>query len=132
VIVTSFVLGLVSVVLRRSKRLGLAGISIAVVSVLLGGSEVPVEVPVPKSNHLSLDWFLLDLLLMAILFVPLERLFPRVEQPIVNHGFITVPNKPGLGLELNDEVVKQHLLEPGYFEPTPEWDHERSWDRLFS
>jgi sterol desaturase/sphingolipid hydroxylase (fatty acid hydroxylase superfamily) len=89
VIVTSFVLGLVSVVLRRSKRLGLAGISIAVVSVLLGGSEVPVEVPVPKSNHLSLDWFLLDLLLMAILFVPLERLFPRVEQPIVRDEFST-------------------------------------------
>jgi lathosterol oxidase len=89
VIVVGFVLGLVSVVLRRSKRLGLAGISIAIVSVLLGGSEVPVEVPVPKSNHLGLDWFLLDLLLMAILFVPLERLFPRVEQPIVRDEFST-------------------------------------------
>ena len=22
--------------------------------------------------------------------------------------------------------------EPGYFEPTPEWDKERSWDRLWS
>lgn len=61
-----------------------------------------------------------------------DDLVKGVEQPIVNHGFITVPNKPGLGLELNDEVVKQHLLEPGYFEPTPQWDHERSWDRLFS
>ena len=55
-----------------------------------------------------------------------------VEKPIVNNGFITVPNKPGLGVELNDEVVKQHLREPGYFEPTPEWDHEKSADRLFS
>jgi hypothetical protein len=33
---------------------------------------------------------------------------------------------------LNDDVMKQHLLEPGYFEPTPEWDRERSHDRLFS
>ena len=55
-----------------------------------------------------------------------------VEKPIVNHGFITVPDKPGLGITLNDDVVKQHLLGPGYFEPTPEWDHERSVDRLFS
>jgi len=29
-------------------------------------------------------------------------------------------------------VVKQHLLEPGYFEPTPEWNKERSHDRLWS
>ena len=55
-----------------------------------------------------------------------------VEKPIINKGFITVPQKPGLGLELNDDVVKQHLLEPGYFEPTPEWNKERSWDRLYS
>ncbi len=55
-----------------------------------------------------------------------------VEKPIVNHGFITVPEKPGLGVTLNDEVVKQHLLEPGYFEPTPEWNKERSHDRTWS
>ena len=55
-----------------------------------------------------------------------------VEKPIVNHGFVTVPDGPGLGVTLNDEVMKQHLLEPGYFEPTPEWDKERSHDRLWS
>ncbi len=55
-----------------------------------------------------------------------------VEKPIVNHGFVTVPEKPGLGVTLNDEVVKQHLLEPGYFEPTPEWNNERSHDRTWS
>src|SRR5438046_9779038 len=55
-----------------------------------------------------------------------------IDKPIVNHGFITVPGNPGLGVTLNDEVVKQHLLEPGYFEPTPEWNKERSHDRLWS
>jgi L-alanine-DL-glutamate epimerase-like enolase superfamily enzyme len=55
-----------------------------------------------------------------------------VEKPIVNKGFITVPEKPGLGVTLNDEVVKQHLLEPGYFEPTPQWNTDRSNDRLWS
>jgi len=57
-----------------------------------------------------------------------------IEKPIVNKGFITVPDKPGLGITLNDEVMKQHLLEPGYFEPTPQWDKEtgRVNDRLFS
>ena len=55
-----------------------------------------------------------------------------VEKPIVNKGFITVPDKPGLGVTLNEEAVKQHLLEPGYFEPTPQWDVDRSNDRLWS
>jgi L-alanine-DL-glutamate epimerase-like enolase superfamily enzyme len=57
-----------------------------------------------------------------------------VEKPIVNHGFIAVPDKPGLGISLNDEVMKRHLSprDPGYFEPTPAWDRERSHDRLWS
>lgn len=55
-----------------------------------------------------------------------------VGKPIVNKGFIAVPERPGLGVTLNEAVVEQHLLEPGYFEPTPEWDRERSADRLWS
>ena len=61
-----------------------------------------------------------------------QDLVNGVEKPIVNKGFITVPDKPGLGVTLNDAVMKQHLLEPGYFEPTPEWDKERSHDRTWS
>jgi L-alanine-DL-glutamate epimerase-like enolase superfamily enzyme len=62
-----------------------------------------------------------------------DDLVTGVEKPIVNKGFVTVPEKPGLGIELNEEVMKQHLLEPGkYFLPTPEWDKERSHDRLWS
>ena len=53
--------------------------------------------------------------------------------PMVNHGWIDVPDRPGLGVTLNEDMVRQHLAPgTGYFEPTPEWDHERSWDRLWS
>jgi L-alanine-DL-glutamate epimerase-like enolase superfamily enzyme len=56
-----------------------------------------------------------------------------VEKPIVNHGFITVPDKPGLGVTLNEEIVKQHLLQgEEYFAPTPQWNTDRSNDRLWS
>jgi L-alanine-DL-glutamate epimerase-like enolase superfamily enzyme len=56
-----------------------------------------------------------------------------VESPIVNHGWIAVPDGPGLGITLNDDVVRQHLAPgTGYFEPTTQWDHEHSWDRLWS
>ncbi|MEW5978718.1 MAG: mandelate racemase/muconate lactonizing enzyme family protein [Acidobacteriota bacterium] len=53
-------------------------------------------------------------------------------KPIVKNGYIPVPELPGLGVTLNDDVCKQHLYEPGYFEPTPEWDKDTSHDRLWS
>lgn len=61
-----------------------------------------------------------------------DDLVTGAEKPILSRGYIKVPERPGLGIELNDEVIKQHLLEPGYFEPTPQWDKERANDRLWS
>ena len=56
-----------------------------------------------------------------------------VKSPVVNHGWIEVPDRPGLGVTLNEDVVRRHLAPgTGYFEPTPQWDQERSWDRLWS
>jgi len=52
-------------------------------------------------------------------------------RPPIERGFAVVPDRPGLGVEPNEEMIRQHL-EGGYFEPTPEWDDERSWDRLWS
>ncbi len=43
-------------------------------------------------------------------------------KPIIQDGTIRVPETPGLGVELNPEVVKEHLRYPGYFEPTPMYD----------
>ncbi len=55
------------------------------------------------------------------------------KKPIVESGWIAVPDRPGLGVTLNEDVVRQHLMPgTGYFEPTPQWDKERSWDRLWS
>lgn len=58
----------------------------------------------------------------------------KTKKPIVDKGFAHVPEAPGLGVELNDEVVKKHLdpEHSGYFAPTPEWNVDRSWDRLWS
>lgn len=42
--------------------------------------------------------------------------------PIFKDGHMEVPDTPGLGVELNEDVVKAHLREPGYFEATPMYD----------
>jgi L-alanine-DL-glutamate epimerase-like enolase superfamily enzyme len=55
--------------------------------------------------------------------------------PLIENGFIKVPEKPGLGIDdLNEEVIKEHINPkiPGYFEPTDEWNMEFSNDRLWS
>ncbi len=44
------------------------------------------------------------------------------KKPIIRDGHIDVPAGPGLGVELNDDVVKEHLRFPQYFEPTPQFD----------
>jgi L-alanine-DL-glutamate epimerase-like enolase superfamily enzyme len=61
-----------------------------------------------------------------------DSLVDGVEKPILNKGYVKVPEGPGLGFTVNEEAIKQHLLEPGYFEPTPEWDKERSQDNLYT
>ncbi|MFD1676888.1 mandelate racemase/muconate lactonizing enzyme family protein [Alicyclobacillus fodiniaquatilis] len=59
----------------------------------------------------------------------------RLPKPLVQNGFITVPDAPGLGIEaLNDEVIAQHIHPdiPGLWEPTDSWNHYWSNDRLWS
>jgi L-alanine-DL-glutamate epimerase-like enolase superfamily enzyme len=57
-----------------------------------------------------------------------------VAKPIIQQGFIPVPEGPGLGITLNEEAIKKQLSEPGYFEPTPQWDAPKTRinDRLWS
>ena len=54
--------------------------------------------------------------------------------PIIQNGYIEVPEAPGLGIDLNSDVIQAHLHpdDPEYFAPTTEWDKERSHDRLWS
>ncbi|MEM2905084.1 MAG: mandelate racemase/muconate lactonizing enzyme family protein [Candidatus Bathyarchaeia archaeon] len=54
-----------------------------------------------------------------------KDLVTGLPDPLVKDGYITVPEKPGLGVDLNPKVIQEHLRYPGYFEPTPEWDRPK-------
>lgn len=64
-----------------------------------------------------------------------DDLTTGLPKPLVKDGFITVPDKPGLGIdELVDEVILEHV-HPAYPEiwlPTDEWNGNYSHDRLWS
>src|SRR5690606_37447623 len=90
VIGAAFLSGCLSLLLSRRKVLGFTGIALALDAVLLGGGQVTIEGTVEGSLYLGLDWFLLSLFLLAVIFVPLERLFPRVrEQGPFRFGWTT-------------------------------------------
>lgn len=62
-----------------------------------------------------------------------EDLVTGIEKPILQNGYVKVPETPGLGVDLNESVIKDHLKEgEKYFAPTPEWDKDQSWDRTWS
>lgn len=86
-LLAAFGLGVANVVRRRNKLGGLIGLAFVVAAFSLGGETGDPHQGAPL---LGLDWFVLDLFVTALLFVPLERAFPlRAGQAILRPGFRT-------------------------------------------
>ncbi|HET7291406.1 MAG TPA: sterol desaturase family protein [Vicinamibacteria bacterium] len=90
VIALAFACACLSLLLRRRKVLGMSGAALSVLAALLGGGGVGLPERLSSRPTLGLDWFLLNLVALALLFVPLERLFPRrAEQGTFRLGWTT-------------------------------------------
>jgi len=68
-----------------------------------------------------------------------DDLIKGVPKPLMGKdGFVPVPDGPGLGIELNEEAIKESIRRRGgdpektFFPPTDEWNRERSMDRQWS
>jgi lathosterol oxidase len=88
VLVGGFGLALLSIALSRRAPLGLTAVALVVAALLLGGSQAEVG-SLEGTRYLGLDWFLLNVLVLAMLFVPLEQLFGRLPQRILRRGWAT-------------------------------------------
>lgn len=82
VLIAAFFLATISLILREAKVLGLSAVVAVLVAVAFGGSMTEGPGNLPDKVYFGLDWFVLNLLLTGILFLPLERLFPRRAQPV--------------------------------------------------
>ena len=90
VIGLGFLSGLLSTLLRRRKVLGATGMGLALVAGAAGGGQVTLPAAVPAAPvYLGLDWFLLNILLLALLFIPLERIWPLHRRSVFRPGWTT-------------------------------------------
>lgn len=66
------------------------GIGLTVAALLLGGSQIEVTGPIESTRYVGLDWFCLNLFVLALLFVPLELAFARLPaQGVFRRGWLT-------------------------------------------
>jgi sterol desaturase/sphingolipid hydroxylase (fatty acid hydroxylase superfamily) len=76
-------LSLVNIIVGRARWLSSIAFLLVVLTALLGGHKVPVHDFADHTPYIGLDWFILDLLGSALIFIFIEKLFPlRKDQPI--------------------------------------------------
>jgi lathosterol oxidase len=72
----AMVFAALAALLGRRFRLALTGMLLALTAAGLGGSAVPIEGELTNAPAIGLDWFLLDILAMSLIYVPIERIWP--------------------------------------------------------
>ena len=83
-------IALFNVVLGRARWLSAAAFALVGLASAFGGHRVPVGDFPDHTPYLGLDWFILDLLGSALVFIFIEKLFAlRREQPIFRPGWQT-------------------------------------------
>jgi sterol desaturase/sphingolipid hydroxylase (fatty acid hydroxylase superfamily) len=76
-ILGAFLFGILGAALRKKKTMAITGIVLAIAATALGGSSVQINQRLHNGPAIGLDWFLLDMLMMALIYVPMEVLWPQ-------------------------------------------------------
>lgn len=82
---TSLLFGFLTFVLNRGRyrKMGGAGIALTLVGFLLGGYNIPVGSVEPRALSLGIDWLILALLGSVVVFMTLEKLFPKYRNQVI-------------------------------------------------
>jgi len=111
----SLLFALLTFILGNKRRMGAVGVLFTTAAFALGGYTVPTG-PVESSTlSFGLDWLILAFLVSAILFIFLEKVFPKYEDQVIL--------RPEWGLDLfyfaiNHLLITVLLLVGNYFVAT--------------
>jgi sterol desaturase/sphingolipid hydroxylase (fatty acid hydroxylase superfamily) len=86
VIIGSFIFAIASLLLSKKIKWALIGSGISGAAILLGAFNVQGTVVDQSSWYFGLDWMLLDLLLMTVIFIPIELFLPRNKEQTKFHA----------------------------------------------
>ncbi len=78
-LLVAFLLALLNLILRPNRVLGFTAIGATLIAGIIGASGAAEPgASTTSAVFFGLDWFVLNVLFTGFLFIPLERLFPRV------------------------------------------------------
>lgn len=77
ILVSGYVLGILSMILRRDMTLGVSAMAFTLLATMIGALPAPESEIQFRGVFFGLDFFVLNILFMGFLFVPLERFLPR-------------------------------------------------------
>ena len=89
-IAVTFAAGWYSTMRNPHVRYGVTGMLLAVTAALVGSGRIVAPDIDTRGLYVGLDYFILTLLLLALVFIPLERAFPKdPDQKVMRRGWIT-------------------------------------------
>lgn len=76
-IIATFLFALLSFLLSKKRSNAVIGVVLGVLTIAIGGFTVEGRAVEKVNWSVGLDWLILDLFIMALLFVPIELVFPK-------------------------------------------------------
>lgn len=76
-LVLAFGFAFVSFLLSGKTKLGLIGVVVSTIAIVLGGNTVEIKDFHQSILSISLDWLLIDILVLSAIFVPIELFLPK-------------------------------------------------------
>ena len=89
VIIATFALGALSVLTLKTKSYGLLALGLATIAILMGGSAAEPITSSERPFSAGLDYFILELLVLGLLFIPMERMWTLRKSRIFRTGWQT-------------------------------------------
>jgi sterol desaturase/sphingolipid hydroxylase (fatty acid hydroxylase superfamily) len=77
VLTLAFVFGAMNFLFEKGRSPAMVGLSSALIATLLGGPYVEVTATEYQDFTLGLDWFIISILFSALIFIPLEKSYPK-------------------------------------------------------
>ena len=89
-ILATLVLGTIGIVLMPGSRRALFGLMFGALAIVMGGWDAePLAIETPRGLVAGLDYFILELLILGVVFVPMEALAPLRPARILRAGWQT-------------------------------------------